>query len=105
MAEEDWGGVPIKEDWGGVPLDEGSPSVTADIAKSAAIGVPKGAIGLAGLPSDVTEYGARGINWATQKIGQLTGLDVGPSRKPVEEPTLGGTHLRKAIENVTGPFY
>ena len=40
-----------------------------DIAKGAAGGLGRGVAGLVGLPGDIAEYGARGIDWATRKVG------------------------------------
>lgn len=80
------------------------PSTTADVAKSFGVGVPKGLIGIAGLPGDIAEYGARGINAAVQGIGNYFGLDVGPSRE-AQAPTYGSSDIRKGVENVTGPLY
>ena len=80
------------------------PSVGMDVAKSAGVGLAKGGIGLAGLPGDIAELGARGINAAVQGVGKLTGLNVGPSRQPLA-PTYGSEDIQKAIESKTGPFY
>ncbi len=80
------------------------PNVAEDVVKSTGVGVGKGLISLAGLPGDVAEYGARGINAAVQGVGRLTGLDVGPSRESEEEPTLGSAQIQRGVESVTGPF-
>src|ERR1700674_5113581 len=55
-----------------------APSVGEDVAKSAGIGLVKGGIGLAGLPGDLAEMGARGIDRASRAVGGLIGVDVKP---------------------------
>jgi hypothetical protein len=81
-----------------------APEKAADIARSLGTGVRQGAVGLAGLPGDIAEYGARGINWAVQGIGGLTGLDVGPPRAP-QAPTYGTADIGCAITRAIGPAY
>lgn len=100
-------------------------SVGADMAKSAGVGVGKGFIGLAGLPGDLAEMGARGIDRATQYVGGKLGLDAeslrrpepaknltslitGPTDRPQyadRAPTYGSADITKAVESQTGPFY
>lgn len=77
-------------------------STLADVAKSAGTGLVKGAIGLAGLPGDLTELGARGLDYATRKVGGLMGQDFAP--RP-EQDTLGSAHIQRTLEGVTGPLY
>lgn len=79
------------------------PSTVVDMAKSAGVGVGKGLIGVAGLPGDLAEYGARGIDWATRKIGGALGVDVQPRED--RAPTYGSADITKAVEEQTGPFY
>lgn len=79
------------------------PSVLGDVAKSAGIGVVKGAIGLAGLPGDLTELGARGINRATRFVGDALGIET-PKRED-QEPTLGSAQITHGVEGITGPLY
>lgn len=100
-------------------------SVGADVAKSAGVGVGKGFIGLAGLPGDLAEMGARGIDRATQYVGgklgvdseslrrpepakNLTSLIMGPTERTQyadRAPTYGSADITKAVESQTGPFY
>lgn len=75
----------------------------ADVAKSAGIGAVKGVVGLAGLPGDLAEYGARGIDYASRGIGKLIGQDV-PARPP-QEAFGGSAQLQRGLENITGPLY
>ncbi len=77
--------------------------VAEDVAKSAGSGLVKGAIGLAGMPGDVAEYGARGINAATQFVGGKLGLDVAPRES--REPSYGQADIRTAVEGVIGKLY
>lgn len=74
--------------------------VAEDIAKSGAAGFAKGVAGLVGAPGDIAEYGARGIDWLTQQVGQRLGVDV--ARRESRNPTYGSEDVRKAIEGVVG---
>jgi hypothetical protein len=78
-------------------------STTADVLKSGGVGVGKGFIGLAGLPGDLAEYGARGIDAATRFIGDKIGVEVQP--RVARDPTYGSADITKAIEDRTGAFY
>jgi hypothetical protein len=75
----------------------------ADIGKSAAVGLGKGLISLAGLPGDIAELGARGIDRASQYVGNALGVDVAPRQD--RTPTYGSGDIQKGIEQVTGSFY
>jgi hypothetical protein len=79
------------------------PNVAADVAKSGGVGVAKGGIALLGLPGDLAELGARGIDRATKFIGGKLGVDV-PDR-PDRAPTYGSADIQKAVESQTGEFY
>lgn len=74
-----------------------------DVAKSAPTGVLKGLIGLAGLPGDLSEYGARGLDVATRFIGNKLGIDI-PER-PNQPFRFGAGDIQKGIENITGPLH
>ena len=74
-----------------------------DIAKSAGVGLAKGAIGLVGLPGDITELGARGLDYATQGIGSLLGQDI--ASRPQQEPLAGSAQIQRGVENLIGPLY
>lgn len=102
--------------------DQFDQGVAGDVAKSAGIGLVKGGIGLAGLPADLGELGAKGIDKATQYVGGLMGLDL---QRPGTQQTLssqvtgeptprktltgftlpGGEAIRSGVEKVTGPLY
>lgn len=79
------------------------PTTSTDVAKSAGVGVGKGVISLAGLPGDLAELGARGLDRATRFVGDKLGLDI-PERKD-RPPTYGSSDITKAVEGVTGEFY
>lgn len=98
------------------------PGLGEDFLKSGGIGVVKGGIGLAGLPADLGELGAKGIDKATQYAGKLMGLDLQrpgtqqtisqgvtgeqPTRKTLTSFTLpGAADIRSGVEKVTGPLY
>jgi hypothetical protein len=74
-----------------------------DIAKGTAGGLGRGVAGLIGLPGDIAEYGARGIDWATRKVGGALGVDVAPRED--RAPTYGSADVTKALESYTGPLY
>lgn len=80
-----------------------APNTLSDIAKSGGIGLVKGMVGLAGLPGDIAEYGARGIDYATRFVGDKLGVDVKP--RAAQDPAYGSADIQKAIEGVTGEFY
>src|SRR5262245_61584218 len=81
--------------------DVGPPATAGDIAKdvaaSAAIGVPRGVIGMAGLPEQVAGWGAQGLSY-------LTGRPVESFRD--QNARLPSTEeIQRGVESVTGPFY
>jgi hypothetical protein len=87
------------------------PSVAEDVAKSAAIGVPKGVMGLAALPGEASNLIGRGVNalgnWLTGK--NMTAEEFAAKRAEalgsvdIAGPT--GETVRKGVESVTGPLY
>lgn len=83
----------------GAPEKDG---VMMDVAKSAGVGLGKGFIGLSGLPGDIAEYGARGIDHAARFVGDKIGVAV-PARE-ARDPTYGSADIQSGIETVTGPF-
>lgn len=72
-------------------------SVGGDIAKSAGIGLAKGAIGLAGLPGDLTDLASKGFDY-------LTGYDTNSSVAPYAN-AIGSQNIQNKIEGYTGKFY
>ena len=87
------------------PAAAAAPTVgyAEDIAKGTAGGLGRGVAGLVGLPGDIAEYGARGIDWATRKVGGVIGVDVAPRED--RAPTYGSAGATRAIEGVAGEFY
>jgi hypothetical protein len=81
---------------------QAAPGVAEDVVKSAGAGVVKGVAGLAGLPGDIAEYGARGIDYLVQAAGQQFGIDV-PKREN-RAPTYGsadiGGAMKSGLQNV-----
>lgn len=74
-----------------------------DVGKSAATGLMKGLVSLAGLPGDLTEWGARGIDYAARAAGSLIGQDI-PARPP-QDAFGGADQIQNAVEGLTGKFH
>jgi hypothetical protein len=72
-------------------------STMGDVAKSAGIGLAKGAIGLAGLPGDAADLASRGYDY-------MTGSDTNSTVHPYAQ-AIGSDNIQKHIENYTGQFY
>ena len=79
------------------------PSTVTDVAKSTVSGVGKGLTSLAGLPGDIAELGARGIDRATRFVGDKLGVDV--QKREDRAPTYGSSDIQKGVEKYTGEFY
>lgn len=85
------------------------------LARAGGAGIVKGAVGLAGLPGDAGELGAKGIDAATQFIGEKLGMDpanlqrLGASQDGVRHTLLpnlpGSRDIQKGVESVTGPLH
>lgn len=69
-------------------------------AKALGSGLLEGVAGLAGLPGDIAELGARGIDRASQFVGGKLGLDIKP--RTDQDPTYGSAAAMRAVEGVTG---
>ena len=94
-----------------VPKAPAEPSVAGDVAAAAAIGVPKGIMGLAGSPGDVSSLIGRGVNalgnYATGKNESYQDFVAKRAR------ALGGADIaapssaaiRSGVEGLTGPLY
>lgn len=97
---------------GGQPAPAASPpaapSVLGDVAKSAAVGVANGVIGLAGLPGTLADLGQQGLDFAIRKGTKLL---TGTEPSPISEASgyqanpLSAAKIRGATESVTGNFY
>lgn len=127
MADDPWAEfspqqTSVPDPWSAFSPEAPPVSASADLAKSGGIGIVKGGIGLAGLPADIGELGARGIDKATKFVGGLMGLDLQrpgtqqtlsgqitgeqPARKTLTGFTLpGSAAIREKVEGVTGPLY
>lgn len=83
------------------------PSTAADVAKSAGVGVAKGAIGLAGALGDLTDLGAKGIESATNFVSDKLGVEryKRPEQPSVLENIPTSSSITKAVEDKTGKFY
>lgn len=91
--------------------------VAEDMAKSAGIGVVKGAIGTAAAGGDIRELVSAGVDYAGQKLGldpekvklfkdayyEFSKLQPGPVGLVANSPT--SAQVRKGIEAQTGEFY
>lgn len=72
----------------------------SDWATSAIRGLAKGTEGMAGLPGDAAELGARGIDRAARAVGGAIGVDV-PERKD-RAPTYGTAAVDKIVGGKEG---
>ncbi len=84
--------------------DEEKLQLFGDVAKSAGIGLAKAGTDVAGLPGELSEYGARGLDRATRYLGGLFGVAV-PQRQDQATPSYGPADIQKTIEGYTGNFY
>lgn len=78
--------------------------MAADIGWSIPTGLVKGAIGLAGFPSDAASLVNRGIDWAESKIGvkpERKLSDLVAEKQP-EPPAFGSADIRRRLEQATG---
>lgn len=73
-------------------------STAEDVVKSAAIGIPKGALNLATIPNALDRGLLGVVDWASEK---LTGRPVGVSAMAMPSTAT----MQKGIEGVTGPWY
>jgi hypothetical protein len=111
---DDWSAFPeapsgkaASDDWSAFPEKKTDYGATAkDVAKSAGIGVVKGALGLGGIVGDLTDLGAKGIKKATDFVSEQVGVEpYQPSGKSVLENIPTSASLTKNVEGVTGEFY
>lgn len=94
------------DDWSEFP-EVGAKDTAIDVAKSAGIGVAKGALGLAGLAGDLTDLGAKGIEHASNFVNDQLGLEryKRPDGPHVLDNIPTKQSLIKNVESVTGGFY
>jgi hypothetical protein len=72
------------------------------MGKQAGIGVAKGAIGLAGMPGDITDLLTKGTQAAGNFVADKLGLDRAP--EPGPSGVQNSADIQKQVEQVTGPF-
>lgn len=93
------------DDWSAFPEKSGL-DTAKDVAKSAAVGVGKGIIGLGGLVGDLTDIGAAGIKKATDFVADQVGAErYAPQGESALNNIPTATSITKNVEKVTGPFY
>lgn len=88
-----------------VPVDHDpfAESTISDVVKSGASGVARGVASLAGAPSDVSELGARGLDWLTQQVGKKLGIDIEPRQD--QQPRFGSKDIQDVITSVVGDLH
>jgi hypothetical protein len=74
------------------------------VAKSLGVGFGEGAIGLAGLPGDLSNLLTKGSQSASNYIADKLGIDPGPQASG-NTPLPTSDSLQKHVEGVTGEFY
>lgn len=91
------------------------PGYAADIAKSAAIGVPKGLVSAAGAPGDARHFVSGLTDWLgnqfgidkekieNTKAGAYAAASLHPIMRMFTNP--GSDEIQKGVEQVTGEFY
>jgi hypothetical protein len=107
---DDWSSFPeapaAKTDWSAFPEKKTDyVAVGKDVAKSAGIGIAKGAIGLAGFVGDMSNLGAKGIQRASDFVADQVGVDRHTPGDSVLNNIPTSESLTKNIEGVTGEFY
>ena len=94
------------------PKAEAAGSSAAGMAKAVGVGAAKGAIGVAGIPGDVSNLINSGMAWAEKKIRGETDEQASQREAKIAEarsqaPNIlpGSSDIRGAVEGVTGEFY
>jgi hypothetical protein len=86
---------------------KGVKDTAVDVAKSAGIGLVRGAIGVAGMAGDLTDLGSKGIQAASDYVSDKIGVE--PYKRPAGGSVLdripGSQDITSAVEGVTGDFY
>lgn len=108
---DDWAAFPEAkssgDDWSAFPekkTDYGA--MAKDVAKSAGIGVAKGALGLAGMVGDLSDAGAKGLKTASDFVSDKLGVDrYQPPGESILHNIPTKESLTKNVEDVTGEFY
>lgn len=77
---------------------------TEDMIRSANAGLARGMAGIGGLPGQIGEYGALGIDALAQLFGKATGVNV-PPRQPSPQRLPDIAEATKRIETKHGKLY
>lgn len=91
------------------PAKDGEkPNTLVDMAKSAGIGVAKGAIGMAGMVGDLNNIVTAGSDWLASKVASPESLKKvqelrDANRSPISQPS--SQEIQRSVEGVTGDFY
>lgn len=91
--------VPVDHD----PFSGVQDSVVSDVVKSGASGVARGVASTVGAPGDISELGARGIDYLTRLVGEKLGIDV-RKREP-HKADYGSEDVLNAIKSVVGELH
>jgi len=90
------------------PFAESKPGTVEDSVKSLGSGIAKGVAGLVGLPGDVAEYGAQGINaLATSDFVKAVTRNLGLGEaedRPARPVTYGSEDIGRAIHSALKEF-
>lgn len=117
MADYQEGHILTNNDTGDrVQLQDGKwvsigPTVAYDVVHTTGPALARGTTGLLGSPGTFGELGAKGIDWATQKVGGALGVDPSKLERPDRDKTLSGFtlptggDLQNKLESYTGPMY
>lgn len=96
------------DEWPGTP--EASPNVAADVAKSAGIGLARGAIGIPGGPGDIQSLVRQGLGAGTHWLAEnypstVTKVADVVGRTFPQRFNLSSADIQRGAEAVTGPWY
>jgi hypothetical protein len=89
------------DSWDAFP-EKSSADSAIGMAKQAGVGVAKGAIGLAGLPGDITDLLTKGSQAAGNFVADKLGLEHAP--EPGPSGVQNSADIQKQVEQITGPF-
>jgi len=80
------------------PMSVGETAV--DAVKGLGSGLVRGGAALAGLPGDISELGARGLDVATRFIGDKLGVNI--AERANQKPLLGSGQILDGVQSVVG---
>lgn len=110
-SSDEWASFPDapqkSDEWAAFPDAPSALDTAKDVAKSAGIGVAKGAIALGGLVGDLTDLGSKGLEKASNFVNEKIGVE--PYKRSEAGSFLDNIptsqSITKAIEGKTGEFY